>query len=290
MIFLLLTIFVSIGIFLVFKLAGRSGLNPLPFVCVNYFVAIVSGLIFTPVDFTLFKQFPIQLYANAFLIGVLFMLMFLVVHRSTNKVGLGITSAASKLAVALPVFVSLIIDENDHFYVKKIIGIIILLVAFVLIVFPKKQNHNRNKALIYPVILFFGMGASDALIKYAQQYYIPSGAVSNFTLLVFTISAITGIVILGITNQVDNVLKTKNILYGMILGLCNYGSLYFMIRALNLNLNRAIFLDSSRIFIINSLGIILIATLIGRLFFKERLLIINYIGLISALAGFFLIV
>ncbi len=290
MIFLLLTILVSIGIFLVFKLAGMSGLNPLPFVCINYFVAILAGSILTPVNFSLYRQFPIQLYIVAVLIGILFMGMFLILHRSTNKAGLGITSAASKLAVALPVTVSMLIDKNDNVYVKKVIGIVILLIAFVLIIRPKNPVISEKKALLFPVVLFFGMGTTDSLIKFAQQVYIPPGAVSNFTLLVFAVSAISGVIALFITHQGSNLFRRKTLSYGLILGLCNYGSLYFMIRALNLNLNAASFLDSSRIFIINSLGIIILATIIGRLFFKEYLSLINYVGLFGALAGFFLIV
>ena len=288
MLYLILTIIFSIGIFLIFRIAGSQQLNALPIVCVNYLVALITGYLLTPINFEVAHLHSLGFYVSAVIVGVMFMTLFLLVHKTINTSGLSITSAATKLSVVFPVAVSLIIDLNDKLSLQKVSGFMILLLAFGLILYrgtPKNLKIN----IVWPVMLFIGLGVVDSLIKMSQQFFIPENAVSNFTMFVFAIAAISGIVVLKIKNQFNKLFNGKTVALGILLGWFNYGSLYFMLKALHLNLRETTFLDGSRIFMVNSLGIILVSTLIGMLFYKEKLFLINYVGLLLSVIGFYLV-
>jgi uncharacterized membrane protein len=69
-------------------------------------------------------------------------------------------------------------------------------------------------------------------------------------------------------------------IYGVVLGLVNFGSLYGLIRALDSGV-----FDSSIIFGINNMGIVLLSVIIAMMIFSEKLTIINKIGVILSLVA-----
>ena len=68
------------------------------------------------------------------------------------------------------------------------------------------------------------------------------------------------------------------------MGIVNYGSIYFLIQALRFEQ-----MDSSTTFTVNNVGILITSTLAGMLFFKEKLLLKNWIGVILAIISIFLV-
>jgi hypothetical protein len=290
MVYLLLSILVSLGIFLVFRLAGKFGLPALPIVGINYLIAVMVGIINQGKEKIISTVYSPWFFVTAFIVGILFMLFFLLVHATTNKAGIAITSAAAKLSVVFPVATSLLIDRYDIIYNQKIIGITVLLLSFSFIMYKKHLlTEIKKSALIFPLILFVGMGFVDSIIKIAQQNYIPENEISLFTLLVFFVAFIASVVVLIIKKKVHLVKRKFVFILGVILGLCNYASLYFFLKALHLNLFQQTFLDSSRIFIINNFGIIALSVIAGVLVFKEKLSWLNYAGILLSIIGFYFI-
>jgi len=74
----------------------------------------------------------------------------------------------------------------------------------------------------------------------------------------------------------------RNILGGLILGLLNFNATYFIILALHQ-------IESSVVFPIYNSGVIALSAIIGFVAFKEKLSIINWIGLIIAIIAIILI-
>ena len=74
--------------------------------------------------------------------------------------------------------------------------------------------------------------------------------------------------------------ELKNVLGGIALGIPNYFSVYFLVQAL-----RSDILESSGIFTVNNVAIVMISTLLGTLLFKEKLLPKNWIGIGLAILG-----
>ncbi len=79
-------------------------------------------------------------------------------------------------------------------------------------------------------------------------------------------------------------LSFKNVLGGIALGIPNFGSIYFLVLALRTN-----GMESSTIFPLNNVAIVMISTFLGILLFKEKMLPKNWIGIALAVASIILI-
>jgi drug/metabolite transporter (DMT)-like permease len=94
-----------------------------------------------------------------------------------------------------------------------------------------------------------------------------------------------GIIIIGINIVKDKTkIKGKNIVAGVILGIPNYFSLYYLIKMLDSEV-----FESSTIFTIHNVAIVMVSTLVGILLFKERISMRNAIGIALALIAIFLV-
>jgi drug/metabolite transporter (DMT)-like permease len=116
----------------------------------------------------------------------------------------------------------------------------------------------------------------DSLVKFAQETYVTDDISSVFTALLFAISFLVGLIIMLFKpSSFKDFKNPRLLLLGTGLGIVNYGSIYFLIRALNSKV-----LDSSVIFGINNIAIVALSAMIGYVFFKERLTKINWFGMI----------
>jgi uncharacterized membrane protein len=96
---------------------------------------------------------------------------------------------------------------------------------------------------------------------------------------------LTGLVFIGV-KSVKNPLRVnlKNILGGIALGVPNYFSIFFLIRAL-----RSEMLESSALFTLNNVAIVMFSTLMGILMFKEKLSLKNWGGVVLAVFSIILV-
>ena len=152
----------------------------------------------------------------------------------------------------------------------------------------KVDFHPRD--IYLPIILFFGMGLVDSLVKFAQQYYVDDSNLAIFTVVLFVMAAITGLITkIFRRSSFGDLIRPKTVLWGMALGICNYGSLYFLIRALNHKTNALNTFDGSIVFGVNNLGVIALSVLFGLIVFKEKLLKINWIGIIISFIAIYIL-
>jgi Na+/melibiose symporter-like transporter len=140
-------------------------------------------------------------------------------------------------------------------------------------------------AVFLPIILFFGMGCENSILIYAKEVYINDSMSSLFSATLFFVALLTGLIITAVQPKVfKGFLNIKTWLLGAILGLLNYGSIYFMLRTLN----SGIFVNSVAYGIVN-IGIVSISVLIGTIAFKEKLTKINVAGVILSVITFVLL-
>jgi drug/metabolite transporter (DMT)-like permease len=278
MIWVLLTILSATGIFVFFKLLDNYKLPNLNAIVINYFVAGLIGIIISPNRGVMLNVFEETWAALAIFIGVLFILMFFVIGYSSIHSGMSITTLASKMSVVIPILFSIIYYHEDLHY-PKVIGMILALIGLVMAVFKKQKNGRLSKQFWIPLVLFAGMGVVDSLVKYAQAEYVNDELSSVFTSLLFSISFVSGMIIMAFKPAYFKYFRNiRLVLLGTGLGIVNYGSIYFLIRALNSDV-----FDSSVIFGINNIGIVSLSAFIGYVFFKERLSKLNWIGLVICL-------
>jgi drug/metabolite transporter (DMT)-like permease len=280
MLSLLLSILSSTAILWIFKLIEKEKIALLPPIIVNYMVGSVLGFIISGSQTaTYFQEIP-PWVIYSLLIGLMLIGNFYLIGSSTQKAGVAVTSIAAKMSFVLPVLFSLFYDKTDYFSNAKIILLLLAVISMILVVFPKKAQQVDAKNILLPIALFFGLGVLDSIIKYCQYHYISNPESSSvFSAFNFSVAGILGIGIL-FTNKTyrTDLKKLKIWFFGALLGIANFGSMYFLINALN-----DLKFNNSMVFGINNLGVILFAVLLGMLLFKERFSRINWVGFILSL-------
>jgi len=283
MIFLILCILCSAGIMVVFKFAGNQKVNIFSIIVVNYIIAASLGFIIGGAPDRNIISSP--WFPWACIIGVLFILMFFVIALSTIKAGISTTTVATKMSVVIPIVFSIVyFTENTSFL--KLTGIIIAVLAVFLAVYKKGNISSGQVNTIYlPILLFLGAGLIDSLIKYTQQVHTAGSEPVLFSSIVFSISALCGIIIGLARRRVVPIKEATRIgIFGVFLGIINFGSLYGLVRALDSRV-----FDSSVIFGINNIGIVLLSVFIAMLFFSEKLTRINKTGVLLSIVAIILL-
>jgi drug/metabolite transporter (DMT)-like permease len=216
--------------------------------------------------------------------------MFAIIARSSQVVGIAVTTVSNKMSVIIPILVSILIDPLDVLTNLKVVGIILALIAVFLTIYRERKIDFHPRDIYLPIILFLGMGLVDSLVKYAQHYYVDDNNLALFTVVLFVMAAITGLITkIFRRSSFGDLIRPKTVLWGIALGICNYGSLYFLIRALNHKTNTLNTFDGSIVFGVNNLGIIALSVLFGLIVFKEKLLKINWIGIIISFIAIYIL-
>ncbi|MBN1132984.1 MAG: hypothetical protein JXR52_01195 [Bacteroidales bacterium] len=281
--FLILSVLSSTAIFIIFKILELVKLPSFPVILLNYLFAALLGFLLNPVDFRI-KELPdMDWIFISVPIGILFIIMFFILARSSQKAGISVTSVAGKMSVVFPIILSLIISSTDVLSPLKFIAIIMALTGVALTIIKPGTFTLRIQQFYLPVILFLGMGLVDSLVKLAQHLFVDDDSTALFSALVFCNAFISGIIFLLFCPDYLKWFRQLKIWgYGALLGTANFGSIFFLVRALNYRNFNDSEIDSSIIFGINNIGIVSLSVLCGMLLFREQLKIINWIGIITS--------
>lgn len=290
MIYLILSILSSTLIYIIFKYIDKFKISTFDIIIINYITASVLGILLSD-----FNQINLAVFNNAWvpysaIIGILFIMMFVIIARSSQVVGIAVTTVSNKMSVIIPIMVSILIDPLDVLTNLKAVGIFLALIAVFLTIYRERKVDFHPRDIYLPIILFLGMGLVDSLVKYAQHYYVDDSSLALFTVVLFVMAAIAGLLtkLIRRTSFAD-LIKPKTFLFGIALGVSNYGSLYFLIRALNHQTNSGNTFDGSIVFGVNNLGVIALSVLFGLIAFKEKLLKINWIGIIISFIAIYIL-
>jgi drug/metabolite transporter (DMT)-like permease len=283
LIFLLLSILFSTGLFVIFKYFGIYKIDVLKAIFVNYIVAFSMGFFFAERQIPFSEIYLQPWFSGALFLGALFVSIFFVMAMTAQKNGVSVTSIAGKMSVVVPVVFGIIL-YNESVTFLKIVGIMMALIA-VYLSSVKEEKSEKNGTLLFPVLLFIGSGTIDTLLKYIQENYVAAEDVSIFSGSLFGIAGVFAFLILVIkTIKKRESFGYKNIIAGIILGVPNYYSIIFLIKALQ---NKDF--ESSTLFTINNVAIVVVSTLVGLFFFKEKFSIKNKIGVAMAILGIIIV-
>ena len=283
MIALPLSILTSSVLMILFKYFGKLNVNTFQAITVNYVVAATLGFVMsgnTP-DPSLIHE-PWAGFAG--LLGILFIMMFYVMAVSSQKVGVAITTVANKMSLAIPVVAGIILYD-EGLTVIKTIGVLGALIAVALVVKPGSALNIDKRFLFLPVLIFFGSGTLDSIFKYCETHYVDAAQVAVFSASLFGVAALAGILTMIYRKIAQNkTLETKSIVAGVALGVPNYFSVHYLILALQIP-----GLESTMMFPINNVGIVVVSTILAIILFKEHLSKLNWIGILLALVSIVLI-
>ncbi len=284
MFYLIITILLNTLLFAMFKVFARYKVDNLQAIIVNYFVCVITGSIFL-------GEFPVSTGSInqpwlpwAILMGVMFISIFNLVAWRTVKDGLTTATIANKLSMVIPVIFSIAL-YNEKLTVVKLMGIIL---AFPAVYFTTrvKGDDTKPQSIFFPVLLFISSGLLDTLITFVERTFLNSAPLqAAFTIHVFTAASLLGASLIAILKWRKNItLHPRNIIAGIILGVPNYFSIYFLIRLLNSG-----FLQSSAAIPVNNIGIVLLTAITSILIFKEKITRQRLIGLALSIIAILLI-
>ncbi len=284
--FLLLCILSSTAIFVTFKSINRLNIPAFPVIVINYLVATLLGFLIYTGDTGLASIPGSSWLPISIIIGILFILMFFLIAYSTKKAGISVTTVASKMSVIFPIAFSLIIDPADQLSLIKLAAILLALAGVVLTIYKPEREQSEKSIIFIPLLLFVGMGLVDSLVKLAQQQYVSDEETALFSAILFLNAFLAGILVAFFYRKHNHYfLKAKVWGWGLLLGAVNFGSIFFLVRALHYSSPTGKHMDSSVIFGANNISIVALSVLVGLLVFKEKLKLINWIGVgLSALA------
>lgn len=291
MLYILLTIIISVLLLLIFKAFQKYGVNSLVAIVVNYITAAVTGILFLNSDISINAVIQSDWIFICLPLGVLFISIFYLIALTTQKISISAASVANKMSVIMPVLYSLIF-LGQQLSMLKIAGIALAMLAVYLSTRSSKKDNNVNAALIWlPVLVFVGSGLIDIAINAANAFYIKSKNESAlFSICTFLSAFVVGIIILMYmivlkrNLTLKQVIMPKNIIGGLLLGIPNYFSIFFIFKSLDANV-----LQSAQLFPVLNLSNVALSAFLGWLVFKEKLSTVNLAGIVLAIISILLI-
>lgn len=280
MIYLLFSVLSSTAIFVLFKLFSKYKIDTLQAIVINYATAFSFGLIFNDAQTTVSEIIQTNWFIAAIGLGFLFIAIFNVMALTAQRNGLSVASVASKMSLIIPVIFGIYVN-NESTEAQKLIGIALALVAVYLTSIKQKENSVVTKSIYLPIILFIGSGIIDTSVN----HFAPKGNIPLFLSSIFGIAAIIGFCLFAYKSiTTKKRFQLKSIPFGILLGVVNYGSMYFLLLALRVENT-----ESSTIFTINNIAILALSTLVGLVLFKENISKKNWIGIILAFIAILLV-
>ena len=277
MIFLLIAIVCSTLIFALFRLLPKYKAITFPVIAFNYFIALSWGLLMLDSEYIIADQFDKPWFTGGLLMGFLFIGLFYLMAYTSQRLGMGVSSVATKMSLVISVAYFMITDPTDEVTVLKIIAICIAVLGVLL---SSSKDKSTSKApfylFLFPLIIFVGSAFIDIIIGYYSPTLTSDSDRYLFTATPFFTSAVVGSVVLLIQTAKGSLkLNKPTLIGGLILGFINFGSIFFLVKAFETG-----FIERSAIVSINNLGIILLSAITGVIFFSEKLKGKKLLGLV----------
>ena len=285
MIYLILAIVFSTGVFVAMRLFERFGLDNHQALMWNYVFASATGFIVCDKFDTLPELVAEPWFGLSILTGFWFIFTYLLMTASTQRSGVTVTSLSSKLSVVLPTLAGVVLFSETLNFVATM-GIVLALVALVLVVGGKKNNVKTKGSgwivTLLPVFIFFGTGTGDILMKITEQQNIV-GNLGFMIAFIYFVALIFGIIIVvwDIARGKSR-WQWKSAAGGIMLGVINYFSTFCVYNSMRC-------FDNVVLFPIYNIGVVSLTAIVGWLLFKEKLTWKNYLGLGIAIIAVILI-
>lgn len=277
---LIISIACSVAVSILLKVARRQHIEVDQAIAVNYVVA--AGLclfLLQPDTATLLS--PTTPWWVLIMLGVLLPAVFLAMAGAVRHAGIVLSDAAQRLSLFIPLIAAFILF-GEALSGSKLAGIAVALTALVcLLARPRAHDGSGDtgKSVLFLLAVWLGYGTIDVLFKHMAK----SGAVFSNSLL--TAFVLAGILIFAYLLIRRSVWRRRNVVAGVILGLLNFSNIYFYIRA------HQVFPENpTLVFSAMNIGVISLGTLVGAGFFKEKLSLVNALGIVLAVSAIIILI
>ncbi len=284
MLFVILSVLCSVSVALFLKLARNRAVNTKQLIVWNYPVAIGCTYFFLSPEFIPLSSpaLPWNIYIP---LMILLPMIFVCIALAIQYAGIVKTEVAQRLSLFIPLLAAFFLFK-EHFELSRFIGIGLGFIAILLSIgWQKAAGHAelQSQRLYYPLAVFLGMGLIDILFKQVAQHTDVTYSYSMFIIFIgsFIVGFIYLLYLIGIQKQSFSV---SAILWGILVGAFNFANILFYMKA-----HRALPDNPSIVFTAMNIGVIVLGTAVGVFIFKERLSLLNKMGLCLAVVAVLLI-
>ncbi|MBS9781430.1 MAG: DMT family transporter [Gammaproteobacteria bacterium] len=274
--YLILCVACSVTVSVLLKIAKRQSVVLEQAIAINYIMAITLSF------FLLKPQFPTDMESLSVLpwgvflaLGVLLPSIFIVMGRAVEYAGIVKSDAAQRLSLILPIIAAVTIfgeEITEH----RLLGVGLAFIALICLLARSETKQGKGGALAVLSLIgvWFGYGIIDILFKQLSK----SGSAFPVSLVIaFGLGCLLMLLYITLIGQRWTI---KSIIGGLILGVFNFFNILFYIKS-----HQAFAGNPTLVFAAVNIGVISLGTLTGAFVFKEKLRVINVIGLAFAIAA-----
>ncbi|MDA7744521.1 EamA family transporter [bacterium] len=249
---------------------GRVGANARQAIMLNYAVAALTGFIFFRGESDYLSE---AWFWPAGIMGIMFYVVFRLIAKTTQTNGVSAASIATKMSVIIPIAVGLLM-LGETWNVLKLTGIAVGIIAVIL----STGSNPEIKDWKWPLLAFIGSGVIDASLNLFQVWTVSEAQFPSFISTIFSFAFVTGII--HHFTFSERKISIKTYLGGAALGIVNFGSLLFILLSLSLPN-----FESSVIFPINNVGIVMLSSIMAFLLFKEKITLKALLGILLSIVA-----
>lgn len=264
---LILAIISSSLVSIMMRVGEGRAKNNISMLSVNYFICMILSILYTGAG-NLFQTG--EGLSTAIGLGVIngffYILSLVLFQNSVKRNGVVLSSIFMKLGIMMPLIISIVLFKETPTMVQ-IIGFVIAIAAIVLINLKdkysgeeKKKTERNDWAKIGLIFVLCGCGMADGMSKIYQELGTDRFE-ELFLVLTFVVAFILSILLIIVKKQK---FTKAELLYGALLGVPNYYSARFLLKALGE-------IPAVVAYPTFSIGTIAVITLTGVIAFKEKI-------------------
>lgn len=257
MLYLLLALVSSACITLLMRLSEFHRKNPTGMLAMNYLMCSALSLLLSGsmVLFPKGQGLPVTLLLGG-IGGVLFLGSFVLLQWNVARNGVALPATFMKLGVLVPTLLSVLVF-GEKLTLLRGLGIAAAVAAILLMQGGGKREEGGSLAGLVALLLSGGM--ADAMSKLYEEWGSPEMK-DHFLLYIFLVALVLCAVLCLVRREK---ITLPDVLFGLGLGIPNYLSTRFLLLALGE-------LPAVVVFPTFSVGTIVLVTLAGAVFFRER--------------------
>ena len=235
MLYLVLSILFSVLLLVNFRLHPKYNIDTTQAIVFNYWVCVLLGWLLLPSGTTFSMDWSADITYYALLLGLGFIVVFMLSGASTLQSGITVTSLANNMSLVIPVLFNLwVFNTTQSFGLLNYIGLGLAFIAVYLSTWKKKETEGielKNNRLTLPLLVFLMYGLTNTAFNYLNLKYVTASG----TTIAFMLTACLGAVVSGLFLLIyqRKSIVLRNVIAAIPLGIPNFLSFYFLLKALD---------------------------------------------------------
>jgi len=268
LIYLILAVLCSVLISVIMRLSTDKVKNNISMLAMNYVMCIFIALLFSGIGNVLtYSNEVFKTIWFGIVNGIFYLMGFVLFQYNVKKNGVVLSSVFMRLGLLVPLIISLLVFQEIPGIIQ-ILGSLLAVVSIIILNLNKKQKLSKSSYLL--LFLLLASGAGDAMSKIYEEYGTEELA-SQFLLYTFFVALLLCIIFAVIKKQKFG---KNEIVFGLIIGIPNFFSAKFLLMSLKT-------VPGIVAYPTYSIATLLIVTLVGVFYFKEKLSPIQWVAVVG---------